>query len=509
MPTTDRPGAILVAGATSGAGKSTLTAALCRSLSRTGVPVAPFKAQNMSNHAAVTPDGGEVGRAQAMQAEAARADLDRRMNPILLKPTADDRSHLVVLGDERDTTDPDGFGATADDLKPLVLEALSSLRQEYRWVVAEGAGGAAEINLLDRDLVNLPLARAAGIPAVVVVDIERGGAFAAAHGTVDLLPAPLRSTVVGIVLNRFRGDAGLLSSGIAALERRTGVPVLGVLPWLGPGALLGVEDSLDLAASMSPAVGASGGRPGSTRPVRVAAIRLPHLANPSDLDPFAVEPDVLVRWVTRPGELAEADLIVLPGTRATIADLRWLRTQGLGDAIEDALGGSARVVGLCGGYQMLGEWIDDRVESGAGEVAGLGLLDVSTTFQRPKLVRRSQGVAGRDPIEGYQIRFGRPEANDAPWLELDGRCEGARSASGRVAGTSLHGLFDADGFRSAVLAEIAEARDRRYRPSDVGFAAALDGQHDHLADWVEEHLDLDRLLALGATATPQEQAPGW
>lgn len=496
-------GAALVVGATSGAGKSTVVAALCRALARRELRVAPFKAQNMSNHAAVTVDGGEIGRAQATQAGAALVAPERRMNPILLKPAGDRGCHVVVLGEERHVVDPSGSGMDVRELGSVVLGALASLRAEYPWVIAEGAGGAAEINLLERDLVNLPLARAAGLPAILVVDIERGGAFAAAHGTIDLVPPELRRTVKGIVLNRFRGDPSLLDSGIVELEARTGVPVLGVLPWLGPGPLLGVEDSLDVA-------GWGGGGERSTRPVRVAAVRLPHLANPSDLDAFLVEPDVVVRWVTGPGQLADSDLVVVPGSRATVADLGWLRSRGVADAIADLSGttgsaGAPRVVGICGGYQMLGRSIDDPVESGVGPVEGLGLLGSVTRFRRPKIVRCSQGRAGPHRVGGYQIRFGRPEVDGEAWLELDGEPEGARSPSGAVLGTSLHGLFDADGFRQALLAEVAEAGGRRYRAGPTALTAAVEAQHD----WVEGHLDLDHLLDLASTAAPAGRMPGW
>lgn len=492
-------GALLVCGATSGAGKSTVTAALCRSWVRQGMQVAPFKAQNMSNHAAVTSDGGEVGRAQAMQAAAARVALDRRMNPILLKPSAGHRSHVVVLGNEVSTTDAVTYGPTSVELRPVVLDAFTSLRSDYDWVIAEGAGGAAEINLLDRDLVNLPLACAAGMPAVLVVDIDRGGAFAAAHGTVDLLPAPMREAVVGIVFNQFRGDASLLDSGIIELERRCGVPVLGVLPHLGDHRMLGVEDSLDIHTNWHAMTR-------SPRPVRVAAIRLPHLANPSDLDPLVVEPDVELRWVTRPGELDAADLIVIPGSRATVADLQWLRHTGLGAAVEQA---NAWVLGICAGYQMLGRTIDDNVESMTGMVEGFGLLDASTTFERSKIVRTSHGVAGENVVDGYQIRHGRVTSNEQPWFFLDGANEGAVSPSGTIYGTSLHGLFDADGFRIQLLHAVANAQGRSYQAAPATFASVLDAHHDHLADWVETHLDSSRLVELAATAAHPQEAPGW
>ena len=486
-------GGLLVAGTASGVGKSTLVAALCRVAADRGVRVAPFKAQNMSNHSAVTVDGGEVGRAQALQAQAARVPLERRMNPILLKPGADGVAHLVVDGEEVGVVDAVGYGARARRLADHVLGAVISLRADHELVVAEGAGGAAEINLLDRDVVNLPLARAAGLPAIVVVDIDRGGAFAAAYGTVTLLPPPLRAMVRGFVFNRFRGDPSLLTAGIEELEARTGVPVLGVLPHLGPGPRFGVEDSLD--------VGAGFRRGRSSRPIRIAAIRYPHLANPSDLDPFLVEPHVELRWVTAAEDLRDADLVVLPGSRATVADLAWLRDRGIADALETL---DAEVVGLCAGFQMLGTKIVDGVESACGVVPGLGLLDVTTTFRRPKVVRRVRGRCGTSEVAGYEIRFGRPEVGSDPWLELEGEPEGA--IVGRVRGTSLHGLFDADGFRAAFLGAVAERRSRDYEPAATGFAAAVDAMVDELASWVEAELDVEALLELAATAP---EAPGW
>lgn len=505
-------GGLLICGATSDAGKSTVATALCRALHRRGFDVAPFKAQNMSNHAAVTSDGGEVAIAQEMQARAARVPLDRRMNPVLLKPTSDTRSHVVVMGDERATTGAADYGERTQALKPVALEALTSLREQYAFVVAEGAGGAAEINLLGRDLVNLPLAHAAGLPAVLVVDIERGGAFAAAHGTIDLLPAHLRATVTGIVFNRFRGDPRLLDPGIRELERRTGVPLLGVLPHLGTGPMPGGEDSLDI-------------RPGdvsaatrSARPVRVAVVRLPHLANPADLDPLIAEPDVQGRWVTSPAELADADLVVLPGSRATVADLAWLRDVGLADAIVTT---EATVVGLCAGHQMLGTTIHDDVESGAGTVAGLAVHRTVTTFRTPKLVRRSHGRTyvhattrlgtdrGDAEVAGFQLRLGRPQSDEAPWLRLDGDAEGAIGPTGRTFGTSLHGLFDADEFRTRFLATVAERRDRSYLPAPEPFDAVIETHLERLADWLEEHTDVDAMLASASTALPLIRAPGW
>ncbi len=488
-------------GATSSAGKSTVAAALCRSWVRAGRDVAPFKAQNMSNHSAVTADGGEVGRSQAMQALAARVELDRRMNPILLKPSRG-LSHVVVLGQEQPggPAEPDAYGETARSLRPVVLEALDSLRTDHDWLVAEGAGGAAEINLFDRDLVNLPLAAAAGIPAILVVDIDRGGAFAAAHGTVDLLPPHLRAPLVGIVFNQMRGDTSLLDSGIAELERRTGLPVLGVLPHLGPRPSLGAEDSLDVTSGL-----VSQSR--SPRPVRVAAVRLPHLANASDLDPLLVEPDVEMRWADRPEDLDDVDLIIIPGSRATVHDLAWLRETGFADRI--ARSPSSFVLGLCAGYQMLGTLLHDELESGAGTVPGLGMLATQTRFESPKVVCRSSGSWDGHAVAGYQIRWGRPVFSSTPWLEIDGEPEGAVDPWGRVRGTSVHGILDQDAARHAFLDQIAASRGRNFVGTSRPYAAVVDQHLDELADWVEAHLDTEHLAALASAATRPGCGPGW
>jgi len=490
-----------------------VVAGLCRWFARQGTSVAPFKAQNMSNHSAVAVDGGEVGRAQAVQADAARVDVEVAMGPILLKPSSETGSHVVVLGREVGRTDAHGWGDQARALRGVVLDALTSLRRRFDVVVAEGAGGAAEINLLDRDLVNLPLAFAAGMPVLLVVDIERGGALAAAHGTVDLVPDHLSGMIGGIAFNRFRGDPALLAPGIDELSARTGVPVLGVLPHLGPDPLLGGEDSLDVPGSS-----VAGGGTGPD-PVRVVAVRLPHLANPSDLDPLRHEPDVALSWGTGPGDLAGADLVVVPGSRATVADLAWLRRTGMADALGRARSDGSAVLGICAGQQLLGRQIVDHVESGVGAVEGLGLLDVETVFHPDKVVARRTGVAGGDRwgrhgVAGYQIHLGRASGAGA-WLHLDptgggcGVAEGSSTADGVVLGTSLHGLLDADEARAALLADVADRRGRSFRPSPVPFAARLDAQHDRLADWLDEHLDTAAVAALAGTAAAPGAGPGW
>jgi adenosylcobyric acid synthase len=480
-------GALMVCGTGSDAGKSHVVTGLCRVLQRRGVRVAPFKAQNMSLNSFVTAAGHEIGRAQATQAFAAGLEPEVAMNPVLLKPTSETGCQVIVMG--RPVADLDA--AAYHDRKPAllatVLDALADLRRRFDVVLLEGAGSPAEINLLDRDIVNLPIAVAAGIRAIVVGDIDRGGVFASLHGTVALLPPAQRATVGGFVINKLRGDPALLLDGTDQLERASGVPTLGVLPWID-GVALDAEDSLAL----------TGPRPHADvsvpTTVDVAVIRLPHLANATDVDPLSIEPGAGVRWVEHAAALGDPDLVVLPGTKSTVADLAWLRAVGLADAVA---GSSAMVLGICGGYQMLGDRLTDPtgIEAPAGtSVPGLGWLDVDTTFAPGKVTRRRQGTGTVDggtehPVTGYEIHHGRVarRAGARPWLCLDGEPEGAKAAGPRIVlGSSLHGLFEADGLRAALLAAAARRRGRSHPPSGVSFAAARTSQLDRLADLVEE-----------------------
>ena len=497
-------GALMVCGTASDAGKSRLVTGLCRWLRRRGVAVAPFKAQNMALNSYVTPDGHEIGRAQGVQALAAGIEPHVDMNPILLKPTGERTSQVVVLGRPwlpGDAPYPGGhldavaYHGVKPQVRATVLEALARLQARFDVVVMEGAGSPAEINLLDGDLVNLWLARQSGTPAVVVGDIDRGGVFAALYGTVSLLPDDLRRCVRGFVINKFRGDAALLVPGLAELEARTGVPTLGVVPW-SPGLDLDAEDSLALPAAGAPAAGA----------LDVAVVRLPRISNFTDFDALALEPAVSVRYVEHPGALGDPDLAVLPGTKATVADLAWLRDRGFVEPLSRV----TTLLGICGGYQMLGRRITDAVESGEGKpgarggpdvVDGLGWLEAETTFEPDKVTRPRSGSALGEPLTGYQIHHGRTRTAPAgSWIALDDRwgpeADGARSADGRVLGTTLHGLFEADGFRAAFLAEVARRRHKEFSPSGVSFAGARDEQLDRLADLVEAHLDTAALEAL-------------
>jgi len=502
-------GGVMVCGTTSDAGKTLVVAGLCRLLARNGVRVAPFKAQNMANNSYVTPSGHEIGRAQGVQALAAGVEPEVAMNPILLKPTGDRTSQVVVLGRPVGHLTAAEYHERKPELLAGVLDALAGLRDRFDVVVAEGAGSPAEINLLDHDIVNLRIAHDAGLPAVVVGDIDRGGVFASLYGTVALLPDRYRALVKGFVINKLRGDPALLFDGTAQLEAACGVPTLGVLPWLRDVAL-DAEDSLALDG-LAP-------RPLVDRPVGrddldVAVIRFPRLSNFTDLDALGLEPAVGVRFVDRASALGTPDLVVLPGSKATLADLAWLRDEGLDRAVVAAANDPSGpvVLGVCGGYQMLGRTIADPegVEAGGpSSVDGLGLLDVATTFRPEKATRQRQGTALGQPATGYQIHHGTVErlGADDPWLVLDddwGRQDdGASARGGRVLGTTVHGLFEGDDVRAAILAHVAARRGKAWAPSGASFAAARHAQVDRVADALEAHLDLDRLLAVIALGRP-------
>ncbi len=494
-------GALMVCGTSSDSGKSTVVTGLCRLLARRGVRVAPFKGQNMSLNSMVTTDGGEMGRAQWLQAVAARAEPGVAMNPVLLKPTGERASQVVVMGRPTGVREAAPYQASKGALLPVVDGALAGLRQRFDVVLLEGAGSPAEINLLADDLVNLGLAARHGIPAVLVGDIERGGVFAHLFGTVAILPPELSVHIKAFVINRFRGDPALLGNAPRSLEDRCGVPTLGVLPHLGDLGL-DAEDSLALAR-LPDAVA-------DDAVLDVAAIRLPRVSNFTDLDPLMVEPGVRVRWVEAPGALGDPDVVVLPGSRSVAVDLEWLRAGGLAGALASLRNSAVPpvVLGVCGGYQMLGGRIDDPlgVESTVQTSAGMGWLPVDTTFALEKTtrLRAGRGPEG-EPVHGYEIRHGRtlPGPGWTPWLEADidtdmdtGADEhviSARDESGTMLGTSLHGLLEDDAFRSAFLSHVAGLRNRSWKPSGVSFAAAREAQIDRIADACAEHLDLERL----------------
>jgi adenosylcobyric acid synthase len=485
-------GALLVAGTTSDAGKSVVTAGICRWLVRQGVSVAPFKAQNMSNNSMVTADGAEIGRAQVMQAAAARVEPEAAMNPVLLKPGGENSSQVVVLG--RPVAD-----VTALSYRPMkaalleqVLASLADLRARFDVVVCEGAGSPTEINLRADDIANMGLATAAQLPVVVVGDIDRGGVFPSLYGTVALMPPEDQRLVAGFLVNKFRGDVRLLEPGLAELARLTGRPTLGVLPWLG-GLELDVEDSLGL-----PAAGTPGLPPHGEDVLRVSVARLPRLSNFTDLDALAAEPGVLVRYATRPEELADADLVVLPGSRSTVADLAWLRSTGLADAVARHAAAGRAVLGICGGHQMLARTITDDVESRAGTVPGLGLLPAEVRFSPAKTLARPLGAALGHPVRGYEIHHGVVTVDDDSEPFLDG------ARAGAVFGTTWHGALENDGFRRAFLTEVARIAGRRFVVApDTDFAAVREARLDRLGDLVAEHADTGALWRLIESGPPE------
>ena len=489
-------GALLVAGTGSDAGKSALVAGLCRWLARQGVSVAPFKAQNMSLNSFVTAEGAEIGRAQAMQAAAAGIEPTADMNPILLKPGSEHRSQVIVLGQAEAEADALGYRAYAPRLRQVALASLARLRERYDVVVCEGAGSPAEINLRDTDVANMSLARAAGLPVIVVGDIDRGGVFASLYGTLALLSPGDQALICGFVINKFRGAAELLDSGLSMLDRLTGRPVYGVLPWRD-GLWLDAEDSLALTR---PFPGGSHHGPfGPKDLLRVAVVRLPRISNFTDADALAAEPGVLVRFTDSPAEVADADLAVLPGSRATVADLAWLRERGLAEAIAGRAGRGRPVLGICGGYQMLASQIDDPVESRLGQVAGLGLLPARVVFGPRKKLGRTAGFALGAPVTGYQIHHGIAELTD-PAAEpfLDGCRRGA------VWGTSWHGALENDEFRRAFLAEVAAQAGRDFAAApDTDFAAVRQARLDVLGDLVAGHLDVAALSGLIENGPPK------
>lgn len=512
----------MVCGTASDVGKSRIVTGLCRAFARRGHKVSPFKGQNMALNSVVTPGGCEIGRAQGTQAQAAGVEPDAAMNPVLLKPTSDRRSQVVVLGRPWRELDAVDYQQAKRELRATVLRALAGLRARHDLVVCEGAGSPAEVNLLDDDLVNLGLAATAGVPAILVGDIDRGGVFAHLYGTVALLPSDRRRMVRGFVVNKLRGDPTLLGDATDVLERRCGIPTLGVLPHLD-GLWLDAEDSLGLgwpvARRAGAADGAAGAGAGASATLDVAVVRLPLISNFTDVDPLAAEPAVGVRLVDHPAAMGNPDLVVLPGSKSTVADLGWLRRRGLDRALARCLAQGTTVVGVCGGFQMLGERIEDPegVESRTPYTAGLGVVPLATRFAPEKVtVLRTGTVAGSAlEVGGYEIHHGRHEVtrragSPDPWFLLDepvaagprpgGLPEGVADAVRGVYGTALHGVFESDGFRAAFLHGVAERRHKAWAPGDVSFRALREAQIDLLADACEAHLDVDGLLKLAEEA---------
>ncbi len=482
-------GALLVAGTHSDAGKSVVVAGICRWLAREGVSVSSFKAQNMALNSFVTREGAEIGRAQAAQAAAAGIEPEVSMNPVLLKPSAERETQVVVRGKPWAVASARSYGGMKRELLPVVLDSLQDLRSRFEVVVCEGAGSPAEINLRENDLANMGLARAAGLPVLLVGDIDRGGLFASLYGTLALLSAEDQAHVAGFLVNKFRGDPAVLAPGLARMTALTGRPFFGTLPWIR-GLGLDGEDSLALDAPHP--VKSPLGRD----VLRVAVARLGRISNFTDLDALAHEPGVSVRFTESAEEILAADLAVLPGTKTTVEDLKLLRSRRLDLAFAERAGRGLPTLGICGGYQMLGGRIVDGVESDAPEETGLGLLPVETVFEREKVLGRPEGRApgfGDVPVSGYEIHHGRVRRLDGePLFTTDGGAEGCRL--GATLGTSWHGVLESDGFRWALLFWIADERRLDWRPGDESFAAAREVQLEKLGDLVAEHVDREALL---------------
>jgi len=505
---------IMVQGTASDVGKSVIATALCRLLTNDGWRVAPFKSQNMSLNSFVTPDGKEIGRAQAVQADACRIPATTDMNPILLKPTGERRSQVVVHGKPlRDYDAVEYREQYLPSAERIVRDALDRLRAAYDIVVMEGAGSPAEVNLRDRDIVNMRAAAWADAPVVLVADIDRGGVFASIVGTMAILRPEERERVKGFIINKFRGDPSLLKSGLDWLEAETGKPVLGVVPVLPD---LGIED--EDSASLASRLRAGSGTVRAGAPLDIAVVRLPRLSNFTDVDAFAGEPDASVRFVTKPDELGTPDAVILPGTKNTVLDLAAIRDNGLADEVLRYAEGGGRVVGICGGYQMLGATLADpdgveSSETGASLVDGLGLLPLDTVYATDKRTERTRSrfagwpdgsapaddAAGACDVEGYEIHMGvttfRAGARH-PFELPDGAGEGAMTADGRVWGTYLHGVFDNDEFRRGWLNRLRSDKGLPPMPVAYRHRERREAAFDRLAEHVRAHIDMHAIYRM-------------
>lgn len=502
--------AIMVQGTASNVGKSVLCTGLCRLFARQGFRTAPFKAQNMALNSYVTPSGYEIGRSQGVQAEAAQTVATVEMNPILLKPKGDSVAQVVVMGRPlADMTAQQYRNEYVPEARKVVRQALETLQSHYDIIVIEGAGSPAEINLKDRDIVNMWTAQLAGAPVILAGDIDRGGVFASLLGTLELLCMEERARILGLVINKFRGDESILAPGLKFLEDRTQKPVLGVLPYV-PELGIEAEDSLGLppAGNGSEYQGSDG-----TPVLEIAVLVLPRISNFTDLDPLIQEPGVRLHFVRDGRPLGEPDAVIIPGTKNTIADLMWLRDRGYEDQIRRLAAASRWIVGICGGYQVLGRYLHDpdRLESEMGDVPGIGLLEVETTFASEKLTHQVAGnVIGTGralaplagiPVTGYEIHMGRTRRGPGthPLVRLQKRSgrdvdleDGCVSQHARVFGTYIHGIFDNDRFRRGWLDLL---RAQRGLPSpggdeQQGFRDRRLLAFDRLADLLEDHLDL-------------------
>lgn len=498
---------IMVQGTASDVGKSVLVAGLCRIFMQDGYRCAPFKSQNMALNSGITPQGEEMGRAQIFQAEAAGIAPDVRMNPVLLKPTSDRKAQVVLMGKVACNMDAVEYHQYKPQLQQQISEVYHSLAREYDVMVLEGAGSPAEINLRDRDIVNMGMAEMADAPVLLVADIDRGGVFASIYGTLALLHPHEKARVKGVIINKFRGDIALLTHGLEQIEALTNVPVLGVMPWL----------DIDLEDEDGVALQNGKYQDTAEKALDIAVIRLPHIANFTDFNALAAQPDVRLRYVSQLSALGQPDLIILPGSKNTLGDLQWLHHSGLAAALLTLHQRNVPVIGICGGYQMLGKRIIDGVESGLEQMDGLGLLDVETEFAPDKVTTRVSGYCQiglpgilknccDHPLEGYEIHMGVSHLGSAaiPFAQLtlrNGQAEqwvdGAVNGDGSVLGSYIHGLFDSHHFTRALLDSLRQRKGlAAFDGVTVNYAEHKQQQFDILASQMREHIDIDRILKL-------------
>jgi adenosylcobyric acid synthase len=478
----------MIQGTGSDVGKSLIVAGLARAFANRGLAVAPFKPQNMSNNAAVAADGGEIGRAQELQARAARVPASVHMNPLLLKPESATGSQVILRGNRVATLKARDFMHRRVDYLPAILESFRHLAAKADLVLVEGAGSPAETNLRHGDIANMGFAAAADLPVLLVGDVHRGGVIAAIAGTFAILDPADAERLKGFVINNFHGDPQLFSEATHFLEKRTGTPCLGIVPHFAAAGRLPAEDAVALDRS----------QPGTNGPFRIAVPRLARIANFDDLDPLRLEPGVTVEMVQAGHAIPPSDLIILPGSKSTLADLAFLRDQGWDIDIAAHVRQGGHVLGLCAGFQMLGRIVSDPdgTEGSAGSVAGLGLLDVETGLEPTKTLANVEAVHATSglPISGYEIHLGRTTGPDCsrPFAFIDGRPDGAMAPGGRVAGTYLHGCFSGDAFRRAYLASLGAAT------SELAYDVVVDEILNGLAAHLERHLNLDMVLSLAS-----------
>jgi adenosylcobyric acid synthase len=491
---------LMIMGTASDVGKSVVVTALCRLFANAGIRVAPFKSQNMSNNAAVCAGGGEIGRAQAVQAEACGLEPTVDMNPVLLKPESDRGCQVVIGGRSRFHMTTREYSHYRENAWPEIVNSYMRLAKEFELIVIEGAGGAAEVNLRHRDMVNWTVAELADAPVLIVADIDKGGALASLVGTVTLLTPSERRRVKGLIINKFRGDPALLEDGLKIIERHTGVPVLGVLPHAG-NLQIPEEDGAGLKAGIAPS---------ANRPIAIGVVVFPRISNYTDFEPFLTEADVSLQYLDDPDQARDLDIICLPGTKSTIADLQWMRARGWDKLVTSHYAAGRVVVGICGGYQMMGKRIADptHVESDLNEVEGLGLLDIETLFEGVKITTQVQGTHPGSGlvISGYEIHSGRiTRFSDNPFLAVANRerleateLEGAVTDDGRILGTSIHGLFDAPLFRRYFLNDVRKRKG--LGPLNVmgteSAYAVRSKAYDRFARLLHEHLDISAIASI-------------